>query len=473
MIFPPRSIRRAGVIGAGTMGAGIAALLASAGLTVDLLDIVPQSLTSQEVEQGLDLSDPWVRDRVAREGWARARSSRPADAISAEAAERVSIGNLEEDLEALARADWIIEAVVEDLSVKRQVMASIEKIRAPECVVSTNTSGIPIRQIVEERSEAFAAHFLGTHFFNPPLTMKMIEVIPCPRTEPDVVESIRSFIEARLDKRVVLCKDTPNFIANRVASVQSCFDMDYVLTHGYTVEQADAILGPIVGRPKTAVFRLRDLVGLDVSTQVAENLYRAIPHDAYRDVLVRPRLSAMRSRMLERGFLGRKSGGGFYRVQPSADARTFQPIDLETLEYRDPQPVNMPTLSQAGQMENLADRLRFLVAQSDRVGELVWASLSNVMAYAAYCVPEISDRLPPVDLALRLGYSWQLGPFEMWDALGLPATLERMRREGLTIALWVDRMVKAGHLRFYETIDGELHAFSPVEERYRPVEQHT
>jgi 3-hydroxyacyl-CoA dehydrogenase len=464
-----RSFRRVAIIGAGTMGAGIAALLVNAGVQVDLLDIVPDAPTQEEVETGLGLSDQQVRDRIAREGWARARASRQAKDLSPEAAERVSIGNLEDDLGRLSQADWVIEAVVEDLSVKRQIMARIEAARRPDAVISTNTSGLLLREIVAGRSAEYSRRFLGTHFFNPPTTMELVELIPGPRTDRAIVRSMMKFLEGPLAKRVVVCKDTPNFIANRLASVQSSFDMAYVLKHGYTVEEADAILGPLVGRPSTAVFRLRDLVGLDVSTRVAENLHQAIPHDPFRQILVEPRLSALRNGMLERGLLGRKSGGGFYRAEQSDQERTFLPIDLDSLKHVRPRTIDLPRLSQAREMDHLADRLRFLVSENDRVGDLVWASLSNVMAYAAYCVPEIADGPGPIDQAMRWGYSWQMGPFEMWDAIGLASGRRRMDHDGLVVAEWVDDMLSAGYESFHKMVDGTLHAYSPTAKAYLPV----
>ena len=470
MTDPERSINRAAVIGAGTMGAGIASLLASAGVHVDLLDIVPDALTPDEIGQGLELSDPRVRNRIAENGWSMVRASKPASDIPPEAVARVSIGNVEDDLDRLRQANWIIEAVVEDLAAKRQIMTSIEMARVPGSLVSTNTSGLPLREILKGRSQELGRHFLGTHFFNPPLTMKLLEIIPGPLTDHTLVEFITGFAERQLDKGVVVCKDTPNFIANRVASVQSSFDMDYVLANGYTVEEADEILGPIVGRPNTAIFRLRDLVGLDVSTRVAENLYRAIPHDEFRDILIRPRLSALRTAMVERGLLGRKTGGGFYRALKSPGGRRFLPLDLQTLEYGVPQTIDLPTLTLAKEIDEVAERLRFLVSRNDRVGDLVWASLSNVMAYAAYCLPEIADELHPIDKAFRWGYSWQLGPYEIWDALGVPSTLARLKRDGMLIAGWVDEMLGAGHEGFYKTIDGLSYAYSPIEKDYLPVE---
>jgi 3-hydroxyacyl-CoA dehydrogenase len=463
------SIRRAAVIGAGTMGAGIAALLARAGLRVDLLDVVPDRLGQPEIDRGLSLASPEVRNRIARDGWARARASRPVDKLSPQVIERVSIGNIEDDLGRLERADWIIEAVVEDLSVKRQVMAAIEAARGPASIVSTNTSGITLRQIGEGRTRDFGRHFLGTHFFNPPMTMKLIELIPGPQCDPAIVQAMQVFLEGSLKKGVVLPKDTPNFIANRVATIQSSFDMDQVLSHGHTVDQADAILGPVVGRPSTAVFRLRDLVGLDVSTRVAENLYRAVPNDAFREILVSPRLGGLRTAMIERGMLGRKSGGGFYRARMTAGGRRFLPLDLKTFEYVEPQPIDLPTLAQASGIDDLPKRLRLLVSKDDPVGHLVWASLSHVMTYAAYCIPEIADELHSIDRALRWGYSWQMGPFEIWDALGVPATVARMKGDGALVADWVDEMLLAGNERFYKNADSEIHVYSPIVKTYIPL----
>ena len=442
-------IRQATVIGAGTMGSGIAVHLANAGLDVFLLDIIPTHLTSEEEAKGLTLAAPEVRNRIATEGLARVQSSRSPNFFTPRAADRVKVGNLEDHFHRVAQADWVIEAVVEDLQIKQELMRRLEKVRRPGSLVSTNTSGLPLKQISAGLPEEFVRHFLGTHFFNPPRQMKLLEIIPGPQTDPEVLAFMMQFGEEVLGKGVVLCRDTPNFIANRIAGIQGAFDMDTIVSRGYTVEEADAILGPAIGRPSTAFFRLRDLVGLDVSNRVSENLYHAIPHDRFREILVRPAGLGLRKAMLERGWLGRKSGQGFYKEVKAKAGRQFWALDLHRLEYREPQEPDLPTLQKANEIPSLAERLRFLVNQEDRVGQLVWASISNLFAYAAHCVPEITQDVSAIDRAMRWGYAWELGPFEVWDVLGVAETLARMQANGIEVSGWVVDMLARGCSSFY------------------------
>jgi 3-hydroxyacyl-CoA dehydrogenase len=442
-------IRQATVIGAGTMGSGIAVHLANAGLDVLLLDIIPSSLTPEEEAKGLTLAQPEVRNRIVTEGLRRVRSSRAPNFFTPRTADRVKVGNLEDDFHRVAEADWVIEAIVEDLPTKQDLMRRIEKTRRPGSLVSTNTSGLPLEQIGAGLSEEFLHHFLGTHFFNPPRQMKLLEIIPGPQTGPEVMRFMTRFVEEVLGKGVVRCKDTPNFIANRIAGIQGAFEMDHVVSHGYTVEEADAILGPAIGRPSTAIFRLRDLVGLDVSTRVSENLYNAIAEDKFREILVRPAGLGLRRAMVERGWLGRKSGQGFYKEVEAKGGRQFWALDLQRLEYREPQKPELPTLRIANEIHSIGERLRFLVAQQDRVGRLVWACMSNLLAYAAYAVPEISDDLSAIDRAMQWGYAWELGPFEIWDELGVAETVARMQADGIEVNGWVLEMLARGYSSFY------------------------
>ncbi len=313
-------IHRAVVIGAGTMGAGIAAHLANAGVPVTLLDIVPNKLTAEEEAKGLTLADPPVRNRIVREGFERALKSRPASFFTPEHAALVTTGNLEDDFAAVESADWVIEVIVENLAIKRQLMQRIDAVRAPSTIVSTNTSGIPVASIAEGLSIGFRKHFLGTHFFNPPRYLKLLEVIPTPDTLPEVIHLISRFGEYRLGKGIVLAKDTPNFIANRIFSGTASFLTDYVLQNGYTVEEVDAVTGPPIGNPKTATFRLFDLVGLDVWEHVGKNLAPAIPHDELALRYMRSEaVQKLIRTMNERGWLGTKTRQGFYKEVRTPD----------------------------------------------------------------------------------------------------------------------------------------------------------
>jgi 3-hydroxyacyl-CoA dehydrogenase len=463
-------IERAAVIGAGTMGAAIAALLANAGLPVDLLDVVPQHLTPEEEAQGLTLSDPAVRNRVASAGLARARTASPPAFVDDAAVERVRIGNVEDDLVRLRAADWIIEAIIEQREPKQALMARLEQVRHPRAIVSSNTSGIPIAEIGTGRSAAFRAHLLGTHFFNPPRYLKLLEVIPTADTAPDVTAFISRFASERLGKGVVLCKDTPNFVANRLGSMWRAFDVTYALEHGYTVEEVDTLLGPLIGRPRTGIFRLLDLVGLDVAMSVRRNLYAAIPQDEEREILVAPRYVALTDTMLQRGMLGNKTGRGFYQAVQREGKREFWVLDLETLDYRPPRPVDIPSVLQAQQVESLPERLRLLVAAADRGGAYLRHSLGHNLAYAARRVPEIAERFIELDRACRWGFNHELGPFETWDALGVRPMAERMGQSGYAVPAWVVEMLAAGYETFYQYEGGRKTGFYDLAtRRYQPL----
>ncbi|MCA1557305.1 MAG: 3-hydroxyacyl-CoA dehydrogenase family protein, partial [Acidobacteria bacterium] len=326
------AINRVVVIGSGTMGGGIAAHVANTGIPVYLLDIAPQELTPEEERRGLKLDATPVRNRIVAASLERLKKSRPAAFFTPETAELLMIGNLEDNFEWVAEADWIVEAIVEQLEPKRRLVAAIEKIRKPKSIVSSNTSGLPIAAISAEASADFKAHFLGTHFFNPPRYMKLLEVIPTRETRPEITAFMTEFAEKRLGKGVVICKDTPNFIANRFGSISGATALSYVLDNGYTIEEADAILGPLIGRPKTALFRLQDLVGLDVSSGVGENLYHLIEHDETREVLRNQNMSTLRTRQMERRRLGDKTGQGFYKKPPRGTKGDILTLDLETME---------------------------------------------------------------------------------------------------------------------------------------------
>lgn len=465
------SIKQATVIGAGTMGAGIAAHLTNAGIRVHLLDIVPHELTEREKSEGLDLKSVMVRNRLAVQGLSRLQANPKLGFQSQESLDRVKIGNLEDNFEWVGDSDWVIEAVVEDLEIKQDLMRRIEDVRRPDSIVTTNTSGLPIDAIAKALSVEFASHFLGTHFFNPPPIMKLLEIIPGSQTDPQVLEFMVRFCREELNKGVVVCKDTPNFIANRIAAIQRSFDMEYVLEGGYLVEEADAVLGALVGRPKTALFRLGDLVGIDVSTKVGENLYGLIPEDPHRDLLLGARSVELRRKLIQANLLGRKSGAGFYKRVQTDGGEQFWGLDLDSIKHRQPITPQLPRLEHAWEIQDLAERIRFLISEEDRIGRLVWTSTRNALLYSAFCIPEISDSLLSIDRAMRWGYSWEKGPFELWDALGVEEVVQRASGEGEIVADWVGEMLGAGYTSFYSYEGSAKYEYSPLASEYQVVRE--
>jgi 3-hydroxyacyl-CoA dehydrogenase len=472
------AINRVAVIGAGTMGAAIAAHLANAGIPSYLLDIVPRSLTPDEEAKGLTLDDPQVRNRIVREGWQRCVEARPANLFSPNVSDRVTLGNLEDNFDWLGEVDWIIEAIIERLDIKQQLMARIEGVRRPGCIVSTNTSGIPINDIAEGRSEDFQAHFLGTHFFNPPRYLKLLEVIPHQRTDPQLIEFMKAFGTRALGKGVVICKDTPNFIDNRFISVVGAFTLNFALDQGYTVKEVDTLTGPIIGHPKTATFRLYDLVGLDVMAHVNDNLYPAIPHDPYRRELAHEKSSDLIKAMLEHGWLGNKAGQGFYKRVDTDEGRQFWELNLETLEYEPPAKARFESVGAHKDVADPGERIRRICAEAwgepgrtqDRAAQFIWAITAFGCNYAAHVMPEIADSIVAVDNANKWGFNHELGPFEIWDALGVAESVARMEAEGMEVTPWVKEMLAAGCESFYKSANGKLQIYDPIGRGYVPVE---
>lgn len=468
-------IRKAAVIGAGTMGAAIAAHLANAGTTVLLLDIVPGKLSEAQQAVGLTRDDPEFRNSLVESGLERAKKSRPASFISESRHTLVETGNLEDDFDRLREVDWIIEVVVENLKVKQDLMERIDEIRAEHTIVSTNTSGIPIADIQEGRSEGFRRHFLGTHFFNPPRYLRLLEVIPSPDTEEKVIRSIVHFCEYRLGKGVVLCKDTPNFIGNRIAFGSGAFALDYIVRNGYSVEEVDAVTGPLIGRPKTATFRLIDLVGIDVWEHVGVNLAEALPpDDSAQPYLNSDPANEMIRRMIANHWLGNKTGVGFYKPVRENGKREFWPLNLETLEHQPPAKPRFDSVGKARNIEDLGERLEVMLSAEDRAADLVRALTYQGFAYAAASIPEIADTPEPIDDAMRWGFSHELGPFQMWDRLGVADTAERMHEAGFEPAGWVLDMLSAGCQTFYQYEQGRtVGVYNPARQAYMPVRPST
>lgn len=460
------TISRVTVIGAGTMGAAIAAHLANIGIPTYLLDIVPRELTSKEEKQGLTLDHPAVRNRIVNEGWQRCIQARPANLFTRDAAELVTLGNLEDSFDWVGEADWIVEAVVERLDVKQQLMARIEEVRKPGSIVSTNTSGIPIKDIATGRSDDFQAHFLGTHFFNPPRYLKLLEIIPHEQTKPEVVEFMKEFGTRTLGKGVVIAKDTPNFVANRFFSIFGSHMLNYALDNGYTVEEVDALTGPLIGRSKAATFRLFDLVGFDIHAQVGSNLYLAIPHDPYREELNHAKSLALIEAMLERKWLGDKTGQGFYKRVETKEGRQFWALNLETLEYQLPAKPRFESVGKHRDVVDVGERIKRLCAEDDSAGRFIWNIISFGLNYAASIVPEVADDILSIDHASKWGYGWELGPFEIWDKLGVAEAAERMEADGITVTPWVKEMLAAGYTRFYKKENGRLYYYDPASKDY-------
>ena len=458
---------KAAVLGAGTMGAQIAAHLANAGTPTLLLDVAPKELTPEEAARGLTLDAREVRDRVARAGLEAAKKAKPAAFFTAEAASLVTVGNFEDDLARLKECDIIFEAVVENLEIKRSLFERVERARRPGSVVATNTSGIPVRQIAEGFSEEFRAHFLGTHFFNPPRYLHLVELIRTEWTKPEVSCSVYGFLDRRLGKGVVVAKDRPNFIANRIGTFGAMVCLRVMEEDGYTIEEVDKMTGPALGRPKSATFRTFDIVGLDVLAHVAKNIHEAVPEDEERAAYVLPDFV---TRMVERRLLGEKTGGGFYQKRKTeGGGRDIWTLDVASLEYRPQQKARLPALDAAKNIEDTRARLKALVWGKDRAGQFLWKTMSRVLIYAANRIPEIADSVVEVDRAMKWGFGWELGVFETWDAIGLEKSVARMKEEGRAIPPNVRGMLKAGATSFYKTENGEELYFDFASGRYVPV----
>ncbi|MGB8511096.1 MAG: 3-hydroxyacyl-CoA dehydrogenase NAD-binding domain-containing protein [Pyrinomonadaceae bacterium] len=460
-------IEKAAVLGAGTMGAQIAAHLANAGIPTLLLDIAPRELTPEEGAKSLTLESREVRDRIARAGLEAAKKAKPAAFFDKDVTALISVGNFEDDLPKLKNCDFIIEAVVENLEIKRSLYERVEEFRRPGAIVATNTSGIPIGQLAEGRSEDFRAHFLGVHFFNPPRYLHLVELIRTEWTKPEVSCAVYGFLDQRLGKGVVVAKDRPNFIANRIGTYGALVTMRTMLEDGYTIEEVDKMTGPALGRPKSATFRTFDLVGLDVFGHVIKNLYEALPEDDERDVFVAPEFL---TGMIGRGLLGNKTKGGFYRKQKGeGEKQEIWTLDHASLEYRAAEKVKLPALEAAKNIEDTRERVRALVWGKERAGQFLWKTISKTLQYAANRIPEVSDSIVEVDRAMRWGFGWELGVFEVWDAIGVEKSVARLKEEGRAIPPNVERMLASGATSFYKKEEGQEFYFDFAANKYAPL----
>jgi 3-hydroxyacyl-CoA dehydrogenase len=461
-----RRIEKAVVLGAGTMGSRIAAHFANAGLPCILLDIVPPNLPAD--------APAGERNKIVRAGLDAAKKSKPAPFFTAALAEKVAIGNFEDDLARCAEADWIIEVVAENLEIKRNLLARVAQFRKPGAIVTTNTSGLPVHSIAEGMSEDFQQHWAGTHFFNPPRYLKLVEVIPGPKTSNDVVQTLSEFCDRRLGKGVVIAKDTPNFIANRIGTFSMLNALRLMATLGMTVEEVDACTGPAVGWPKSATFRTADIVGLDVLVHVVKNIYETAPNDESREMY---RVPALVEEMARRGWLGDKTGQGFYKKVKGQGEREILTLDLNTMEYRPRQKAKFASLEMGKAIEDTRERLRGLLGpvlegqKGDKAQQFLWAGLSEICLYAARRVPEISDNIVDVDRAMRWGFGWELGPFEIMDAIGVKAFAAQVQKEGRTLPRVIEKVLASGRKGFYESEKGSTTIFDVVSGGAKKVEE--
>jgi 3-hydroxyacyl-CoA dehydrogenase len=447
-----RRIKKVAIIGSGIMGSGIACHFANIGVEVLLLDIVPRELNEKEKAKGLSLKDGVVRNRLVNEALKTSLKSKPSPIYSQKFADRIKTGNIEDDLHKIKDVDWIMEVVVERLDIKQQVFEKIEKHRTPGTLITSNTSGIPIKFMNEGRSEDFQEHFAVTHFFNPPRYLKLFEVVPGPKCKNEVTDFLMMYGEKFLGKTSVLAKDTPAFIGNRIGifGIMSLFHV--VKEMGLTIEEVDKLTGPVIGRPKSATFRTIDVVGLDTLVHTANGVKNNCPNDEMRDQFVIPNYV---NTMMENKWLGSKTKQGFYKMTKNANGkREILSLDLNTLEYRAKKSAKFETLELTKSIDNVADRFKVLVAGKDKAGEFYRKSFAAMFAYVQNRIPEISDELYRIDDGLRAGFGWEHGPFQIWDAIGVEKGVEIMKAEGKEPAGWVTEMLSKGETSFYSVKEG-------------------
>ena len=456
-----RKIRKAAVIGSGIMGGGIAALLAGAGVKVLLLDIVPFDLTDDEK------NDPVARNRIVKGGLDTALASSPSLFFTKKDADLISIGNLDDDIDQLADCDWIVEVVVENLKIKQELFKKVEKIRKPGSIITTNTSGIPLKDICDGFPQEFKEHFMGTHFFNPVRYMHLLELIPGADTKPEILEFIATFGEKNLGKGIVWAKDTPNFVGNRIGvqGIGAC--MKFMLEDGMTVPEVDALFGPALGRPKTAIFKTTDLVGLDTMAHVAKNSYDLCPNDEQRDTMDLPPFIAQ---MLEKNMLGNKTQGGFYKTELTPEWKKLRKVlNIETMEYEDLERPSFPCLDEAKKKATLPEKMACVLKGEDKGAKFAWKCMANAFQYAGSRIPEIADTIVEIDNSMKWGYNFEMGPFEAWDAYGVADAVERMKSEGLDVPANITDMLAKGVSTFYKLENGIKYFFDFASGEYKAV----
>ncbi|HEX8638942.1 MAG TPA: 3-hydroxyacyl-CoA dehydrogenase family protein, partial [Pyrinomonadaceae bacterium] len=449
------SIKKAAVLGAGTMGAGIAAHLSNAGIPTLLLDIAPREDGATD------------KNQIVKSLFDAAKKLKPAPFMLADNANLISLGNFEDDLHKIKDCDFVIEAVVENLEIKHKLFTEVEKHRKPGAVIASNTSGIPIESIAEPFSGDFKKHFVGIHFFNPPRYMKLVEVIPTTNTDGEIACAVSGFLDQRLGKGVVPAKDRPNFIANRIGVFSMMATIKEMIEMNLTPTEVDQITGKAIGHASSATFRTSDLVGLDVTAHVVSNLYPAIPDDEDREVFQMPELIKT---LLDKKLLGDKTGGGFFKKSKDAEGkRQILELDLQTFEYKPQTKTKFASLDAAKAIEDMPKRIKTLVWGGDQVGEFLWRTTSRISRYAANRIPEIADTIVEIDNAIKWGFGWEIGVFETWDAIGVRESVERMKAENQPIPENVQKMLDAGAETFYKYENGTRSFYDLVNNGYREI----
>lgn len=462
-----RKINEVAVLGSGVMGSRIATHFANIGCKVYLLDIVPKELNDSEKKKGFTLQDPAVRNRIANDNLQNVLKAKPSPIYRTDFASRISTGNFDDNMNWLSNVDWIIEAVVENLEIKKKVFDNVEKFRKPGTLITTNTSGIPIHLMNEGRSEDFQKHFCGAHFFNPPRYLQLLEIIPTPKTSQDVIDFLMWYGDLYLGKTTVLCKDTPAFIANRIGvfSIMAVFKLKKEL--GLSIKEIDTLTGPLTGKPKSATFRTADVVGVDTLVKVANNVYYDCPEDEARDLFAIPDYV---NKLVENNWLGDKTGQGFYKKSKDEKGeKIILELDTETFEYKPSPKSNMASVTAAKPIDNLKDRLKVLHGGKDKAGEFLHSLNFYIFQYSSNRIPEISDELYKLDDAMRAGFGWELGPFETWDALGVKKTVEQMTSTNMKPADWVLKMLESGFTSFYKSENGKMKFYDIISNSYKEI----
>lgn len=462
-----RSIKKVAILGSGIMGSRIACHFANIGVQVLLLDIAPKELNAEEEAKGLSLESPLVKNRIVNLAFQQTLKSKPASLYQAGFAANIQLGNFDDNLSGIVDADWIMEVVVENLAIKRSLYDRVEQFRKEGTLITSNTSGIPIHLMAEGRSADFQAHFCGTHFFNPPRYLRLLEIIPTPKTDPAVIEFLLAYGETQLGKATVLCKDTPAFIANRIGVYSMMQTMKVVEELGLSVEQVDKLTSKVVGRPKSGTFRLSDVVGLDTTVHVANNLNAALTDDESKSIFELP---SMMQKLMDNKWLGDKTGQGFYKKTKDSTGKTvILSLDLQTFEYRATQRVSFETLERSKAVDQLADRFALLLAGQDLAGEFYRKTILDGFRYASNRVPEIADDLVKIDQAICAGFGWEMGVFETWDAIGVEKANAIMAELGLSPAPWVSEMLALGHSTFYKTEGGKRLYYDLASKSYQII----
>jgi len=461
-----RRIAKVVVLGSGVMGSRIACHFANIGVQVLLLDIVPKEPNDQEKAKGLTLESKPVRNRIVNDALLAAVKSNPSPLYDPAFAQRIETGNFDDDMPRIADYDWVLEAVVENLDIKKKVFEQVEKFRKAGTLITSNTSGIPMHDMSEGRSEDFRKHFCGTHFFNPPRYLQLLEIIPNPATDPEVIDFLMHYGDRFLGKTTVLCKDTPAFIANRVGIYSMMEGLSVMTQLGLTVDEIDKLTGPVIGRPKSATFRTIDVVGLDTLTKVARNLSN-LPNDEKKDLFIVPEIL---NKMEANKWLGDKTGQGFYKKTKDASGKTeILALDLQTLEYKPQGRPKFATLEATKTIDGLKDRFKVLLSGSDKAADFYRKTFLGLFEYVSKRIPEISDELYRIDDAMKTGFGWELGPFETWDALGLERSMKLFEKEGKKPAAWVEEMIAAGHKSFYKVENGLKSYYDVASKSYKVI----